>query len=102
VHDHLGNAVQSLPCGPVRFQADLPSEWLNEGEYELELCAMIHNRRFLIQPGVGPRVRLNNTFRYASPTWDRARDGPAAPQIQWRLDELIAEKVVAATGADFP
>jgi lipopolysaccharide transport system ATP-binding protein len=91
VYDAAGGLVKRLPLGDVRLSVELPSNLLNEGEYEIEISVMLHNRQFVIPPGTGPRIKLRNTLRYASPFWDRHREGPIAPLLSWRVESRAVE-----------
>jgi lipopolysaccharide transport system ATP-binding protein len=96
VHDKKGNDPRVLPVGRITFGAELPSDLLNEGEHEIEVSAMLHNRSFIIAPGSGPRVRVVNSLAYLSPFWDRRRDGLVAPQICWDIIEIQETEESAA------
>jgi lipopolysaccharide transport system ATP-binding protein len=88
VHDTTDGNI--LPLGRIRFSAKLPSSFFNEGDHEIEVMAALHNRRFLIAPGEGPRVRFTNILSYLSPFWDRPRDGLLAPRIVWNVSVTTA------------
>ena len=80
LHDSETSVRQPLPPGRTTFRARLPSALLNEGDYEIELIAVLHNRSYLIPQNAGPRVRFTNSRRYLSAYWDRPRNGILAPE----------------------
>ncbi|MGB8061733.1 MAG: polysaccharide ABC transporter ATP-binding protein [Candidatus Sulfotelmatobacter sp.] len=93
VHDVDGATFKRLPIGEVTFTVQLPRTLLNEGEYDIEIALMLHNKCYLIAPGKGPRVKFRSELRYSSPFWDREREGPIAPLLDWRVQ--VSEGEVA-------
>jgi lipopolysaccharide transport system ATP-binding protein len=91
VHDCNEAGRQELPIGRVTFRARLPSGLLNEGEHEVELSAILHNRQIIIASDSGPRVFFMNSLEYLSPFWDGRREGPLAPQIRWSMVHVPPE-----------
>ena len=92
LHDSETSVRQPLPPGRTTFRARLPSALLNEGDYEIELIAVLHNRSYLIPQNAGPRVRFTNSRRYLSAYWDRPRNGILAPELAWEVESDIDAK----------
>jgi lipopolysaccharide transport system ATP-binding protein len=74
-----------LECGDVEFRCALPTRFLNEGSYRLELIASLHFRDFLVRPGHNsPAVHFEIQGGLSdSPYWMRARPGLLAPELVW-------------------
>jgi lipopolysaccharide transport system ATP-binding protein len=62
-----------------------PARFLNEGTYRLELIAVLHNRTWLMQPGVSaPQVTLVIQGGLSdSPNWVAKRPGILGPVLNW-------------------
>jgi lipopolysaccharide transport system ATP-binding protein len=90
VHD-AATTMQTLVPGKLSFRAHIPPRLLNEGSHEIELIAFLHNRRYVIEPGSGPRISFESAIRYSSPYWDRHRDGMIAPQIPWTIEHSAGD-----------
>jgi lipopolysaccharide transport system ATP-binding protein len=74
----------TLFVGSIELAVQLPTSLLNEGDYYIELAMMLHNRKFLIAPGVGPKVYFCVPARLAhSEFWDARRPGYLAPVLSW-------------------
>ena len=74
----------TLFVGSIELAVQLPTSLLNEGDYYIELAIMLHNRKFLIAPGVGPKVYFCVPARLAhSEFWDARRPGYLAPVLSW-------------------
>ena len=74
-----------LTYGRHRLRSRLPSNFLNEGTYRIELIGGLHFREWLFTPGVaGPHIYL--TIRGGlsdSPYWIAKRPGLLAPVLAW-------------------
>jgi lipopolysaccharide transport system ATP-binding protein len=74
----------TLVVGPVELAVQLPTSFLNEGDYYVEVAVMLHNRKFLLAPGAGPKVYFSVPAKPAhSEFWDRRRSGYLAPVLGW-------------------
>jgi len=85
VHDEA-TSPRTIRPGKVRFRVQIPPRLLNEGGHEIEAVAYLHNRRYVVAPGAGPRISFENSLSYVSPYWDRYRDGPVAPYLEWTVE----------------
>lgn len=101
VHE-AATTKQALACGNFRFRAHFPPHLLNEGTHEIEAVAYLHNRRYVVAPGSGPRIAFHNSINYISPYWDRYRDGVIAPQIPWTFETFKEEGIRALLRIDSP
>ncbi len=75
-----------LSPGRCQLQSRLPTEWLNEGTYRLELIGGLSHRQWLFEPGVNaPAVTLTvGGVLSQSPLWLSRRAGTLAPILPWR------------------
>ncbi len=91
VHD-TATGQRTIPPGKLRFRVQIPPRLLNEGNYEIEAVAYLHNRRYVVAPGSGPRISFDNSLHYTSPYWDKSRDGVIAPCLPWAVEHLEVER----------
>jgi lipopolysaccharide transport system ATP-binding protein len=74
----------TLLTGPVELEMRLPTSFLNEGDYYVELAIMLHNQKFLLAPGAGPKVYFSMPGKVSnSEFWDRRRPGYLSPMLDW-------------------
>jgi len=75
-----------LDAGVVRFSAEIPARWLNQGSYRAELLAGLHFSQWILEPrGRVPSIRFAIRGGLSdSPLWDRQRPGVLAPVLRWR------------------
>jgi lipopolysaccharide transport system ATP-binding protein len=73
--------------GKCVLRSRIPSRFLNEGDYRLEMIVSLHHRAWLAQPGVSaPSILL--TIRGGlsdSPYWMTRRPGLVGPVFPWLL-----------------
>ena len=76
----------AIEPGFIRLQALIPSRWLNEGSYRVELLSGLHYQRWLLAPGGHvPSIQFSIQGGLSdSPLWDRKRPGILAPVIPWQ------------------
>jgi lipopolysaccharide transport system ATP-binding protein len=69
--------------GSNRLIAWLPTHFLNEGEYRIELMSSLHFQRWLCEPGINsPSIRMMIRGGLSqSPMWLQVRPGLTAPII---------------------
>ncbi len=74
--------------GKVSIKSKLPTEFLNEGNYYLELIGGLHHRQWLFQPGVNaPKIVLGIQGGISdSPLYTSARGTVLAPILTWSVD----------------
>ena len=74
-----------LDAGHCVLRSRVPARFLNEGSYRLELIAQVHNRSWLMQPGVNaPQVTLVIQGGLSdSPIWVAKRPGILGPVLDW-------------------
>lgn len=74
-----------LKKGPCALRGKIPSRFLNEGTYKIELIASLHFRKWLCKPGVhAPAIYLNIQGGLSdSPYWMAKRPGIVAPVLEW-------------------
>lgn len=67
------------------LRTQIPSRFLNEGTYTIEIFACLHNRFWILEPGKsGPTVNLSIAGGMSdSPYWYLRRPGIAAPVMRW-------------------
>jgi lipopolysaccharide transport system ATP-binding protein len=72
--------------GPLKLQAAIPSRFLNEGDYKIELLASLHFRAWILEPRTHvPVVRFSVRGGLSdSPYWHTKRPGRLAPVLAWR------------------
>jgi lipopolysaccharide transport system ATP-binding protein len=78
-----------IEIGRNRLIAWLPTHWLNEGDYRIELVTSLHFVRWFCEPGVNaPNVMLKIRGGLSkSPHWMQVRPGLLAPIIPFtRID----------------
>jgi lipopolysaccharide transport system ATP-binding protein len=75
----------NLQAGEVSLFSELPSRFLNEGSYRLEMIASLHCREWIVRPGYNsPMIRLEIRGGLSdSPYWQAARPGILAPVLAW-------------------
>ena len=75
-----------LNNGKVKLRSRLPSRFINEGTYRVELLSSLHFIQFLTEPGVNaPAVYLTIQGGLSdSPYWMIKRPGFLAPVINWK------------------
>jgi lipopolysaccharide transport system ATP-binding protein len=67
------------------FRSKIPSRFLNEGRYRVDLLVALYNREWIFQPGVG---ESGISFEIVgglcdSPYWSIRRPGHLAPVLSW-------------------
>jgi lipopolysaccharide transport system ATP-binding protein len=74
-----------LVCGFVELRCALPTRFLNEGSYRLEMIASLHCRDWFVRPGHNsPSVHFEIRGGLSdSPYWMFARPGLLAPEWKW-------------------
>lgn len=74
-----------LRLGVNKLRCNLPSRFLNEGAYRLEMIASLHFREWIIQPGYNsPAIQFSIQGGLSdSPYWTSARPGLLAPAWNW-------------------
>jgi lipopolysaccharide transport system ATP-binding protein len=78
-----------LGAGPLELWVNMPISLLNEGDYYAELAVMLHNQKFLVSPGAGPKVYFSIPPKITnSEFWDCRRQGYLAPILSWGWDQL--------------
>jgi lipopolysaccharide transport system ATP-binding protein len=79
-----------LIVGPTELEVEIPTSFLNEGEYYAELAIMLHNQKFLVAPGAGPKISFFVPFKTThSKFWDTRRPGYLAPIIEWHWRKAV-------------
>ncbi len=75
-----------LPLGPCRLRSRLPTEWLSEGTYRLELIASLYFREWIFQPRVNaPSISVTVGGKMSdSPLYMSGRPGALAPLFRWQ------------------
>jgi lipopolysaccharide transport system ATP-binding protein len=74
-----------LRAGRNVLYGRIPARLLNEGNYRVELFAVLHLSRFLVEPGTGPSVELQISGGLSdSPLYVSRRPGLLAPINEWR------------------
>lgn len=69
------------------FTFELPN-YLQVGDYLAELVTFVHNDRFLLEPGKGPRINFSILQPPdGSSFFQERRPGVVRPLIEWRRDE---------------
>jgi lipopolysaccharide transport system ATP-binding protein len=78
-----------LKCGAVRLRSRLPKQFLNEGNYRLELISSLHFREWILEPGNNaPHIALVIQGGLSdSPYWMAKRPGILAPVLEWQSVE---------------
>jgi lipopolysaccharide transport system ATP-binding protein len=74
-----------IGAGKVKLRAPIPQRLLNEGTYQVELFAVLHLMRGLINPGSGgPALALSISGGISdSPLWVGRRPGAIVPMLTW-------------------
>jgi lipopolysaccharide transport system ATP-binding protein len=90
---------EGLAPGIVRgrnvLRTRIPSRFLNEGKYVIEIIAALNNRLWILEPGKsGPSVTLSIAGGMSdSPYWYTRRPGITAPVMRWEsAAETVARK----------
>lgn len=75
-----------LAKGRHAVRSKVPSRFLNEGTYRIELMLALYFRQWLAQPGVSsPSIFLEVRGGLSdSPYWMMKRPGALAPQLEWK------------------
>lgn len=75
----------SLELGIAEFSCTLPTRFLNEGSYRMELNVSLHCRDWILQPGRNsPSINFEIQGGLSdSPYWTFARPGIMAPELKW-------------------
>jgi lipopolysaccharide transport system ATP-binding protein len=78
-------AWPKLDRGRCVIRSRVPARFLNEGAYRVELIASLHNRHWIMQPGVNaPQMTLViQGGLSASPLWVAKRPGVLGPVLAW-------------------
>lgn len=84
------NVERRFEPGTHRLKVVLPARILNEGEYRVELVAMINGQREILAPGKGnPSLPFSIHGGFGrTPYWIQRRPGLLAPELNWVLDEI--------------
>jgi len=74
-----------VDIGEVEFRCALPTRFLNEGTYRLEMNCSLHHRDWFVRPGYNsPAVHFEIQGGLSdSPFWLYARSGLLAPEWRW-------------------
>jgi lipopolysaccharide transport system ATP-binding protein len=93
--DHSPKIVK----GRNKLRTRIPSRFLNEGTYTIEVFACLHNQFWVLEPGKsGPAVTLTIAGGMSdSLYWYARRPGVTAPVMQWETADETATSV-AGTG----
>lgn len=85
--DTVDENWSGLPEGLICLRSRLPSRFLNEGDYRLELIGGLHCREWLFKPGAtNPQVNLQIRGGLSnSPYWLVRRPGLLAPPLSWEF-----------------
>ncbi|MEO7933703.1 MAG: ABC transporter ATP-binding protein [Chthoniobacterales bacterium] len=76
----------SLSKGENILKTRMPSHFLNEGIYRIELIGGLHHREWLFPPGNSPAISLNiQGGLSSSPLWTAKRPGLLAPILPWTI-----------------
>jgi lipopolysaccharide transport system ATP-binding protein len=73
--------------GPIVFETTIPRNFLNEGDYRVQVFASLHNKEWILDPNKdAPSVLLSVRGGFeASDYWLKARPGAIAPELNWRV-----------------
>lgn len=75
-----------LNKGYCTLRSKIPSRFLNEGTFKLELVGSLYRREFIFQYGSSPTIYLTITGGLSdSPYWTERRAGLVAPVFKWEL-----------------
>lgn len=79
------NRWPQITKGKNKFQSAIPANFLNEGEYRIEMVVSLYQREWIIQSNKdGVTVYLNIQGGLSkSPYWLKARRGLVAPILEW-------------------
>jgi lipopolysaccharide transport system ATP-binding protein len=83
--DAASNQWPQLQRGPCILRSRIPSRFLNEGSYKLELAGGLHFREWLFEPGVkAPSISMTIQGGLSdSAYWMIRRPGLLAPVMPW-------------------
>lgn len=83
--DSLPEQVTQIEEGTVRIRSKIPSNYLNEGRYRVELIGGIHFKQWLFDPYQYTPSVFINIIGPMSPSdfWINKRPGIIAPTIPW-------------------
>jgi lipopolysaccharide transport system ATP-binding protein len=88
----------TLPFGLIELSLQVPTGFLNEGGYYAELAIVLHNRKYLLQHGIGPKVYFSVLPKIThSEFWDTRRSGYLAPLLVWKYHQLLCNSESADT-----
>jgi lipopolysaccharide transport system ATP-binding protein len=89
-----------LTPGPVRMRSRIPSRFLNEGDFRLELSIALRGAQWICEPGVNaPSIRLSIQGGLSdSPYYFHRRVGVMAPILNWELVPSASSQPVAVAG----
>jgi lipopolysaccharide transport system ATP-binding protein len=78
-----------LTVGVVNLRCKLPTRFLNEGRFRIELLASLHFREWILQPGKNaPAISFEVRGGLSdSPYWLSARPGILAPDWEWEVSK---------------
>ena len=78
-----------IPAGRFRLSLHLPTRFLNEGKYTVEICCGARTH-WIYEPGTGgPEVLLEIKGGLSdSPYWLKRRPGLVAPVLTWKVAQL--------------
>jgi lipopolysaccharide transport system ATP-binding protein len=89
-----------LKSGTVRLRSRFPKQFVNEGNYRLELISSLHFREWILEPGNNaPHITLVIQGGLSeSPYWMSVRPGLLAPVLDWQSvsSEMTAENAISA------
>ncbi len=92
-HTDAGEAeTPPLHVGMNHIASRIPSRFLNEGTYRIELIGGLHFREWLFEPGVSvPSIKYQISGGLSdSPFWMAKRPGLLAPVLKWEAAEADA------------
>lgn len=81
-------AERRLETGSHKWKVVLPARLLNEGDYRVEMIAMINGQREILAPGKGNPslpIAIHGGFG-RTPFWMQRRPGLLAPELDWCVD----------------
>lgn len=84
--DTSENGWPAIKRGHCKLLCVLPTRFLNEGEYRIELSVSLHWREWICRPGDSPCVAFSIQGGLSdSPYWMHKRPGYVAPVLGWEV-----------------
>ena len=93
--DHRESRWPVFTPGRQRLRSRIPSHWLNEGSYRIELAVFLNNREWMVFPGFNaPHLVLTIQGGLSeSPYWTAKRPGLLGPLLDW---DVVAPQATSA------